>query len=228
MQFRIRHGDSLDVLASLEDESIDAFVMDPPYDLTSVSRGGSPRKNNPETPHGRTRLGGPTKGFMGKTWDGTGIAFSDEFWSLVVSKLKKGGVVKAFCGTRTFHKMAFAMDRNEVRISHLEAYTYGSGFPKSHNVSKTLDKMAGAEREVVGFKKGVGGENLNDIVNGKEVRQTTDDGGKGVGAYGTGAKQVPVEVPVTRPATEEALLFEGWGTALKPAWEPVVVGYKPR
>lgn len=209
MLLRLRKGDCLDILETLEDGSLGAFITDPPYDLTT----------------------GNGKGFMGKEWDGTGIAFSDEFWSLVNRKLMKGGFVKAFSGTRTFHRMGVAMERNGLMIPRkvpggMEAWCYASGFPKSHNISKSLDRMAGAEREVIGTKRGVGGENLNDIVNGKEVRQTTDDGGKGVGAYGTGAKQVAIDVPITAPATEEAKLFGGYGTALKPAWEPVLVGYK--
>jgi len=85
-----------------------------------------------------------------------------------------------------------------------------------------------AEREVVGYTRGVGGENLNDIVQGKDtIRDTTDPGGKGVGAYGTGAKQVAITIPVTAPATEAARMFEGFGTAMKPAWEPFIVGRKP-
>ena len=88
--------------------------------------------------------------------------------------------------------------------------------------------LKGAEREIVGYKQGVGGENLNDIVNEADtIRDTTEEGGKGVGAYGTGAKQVAVTLPVTAAATPEAKQFEGWGTALKPAWEPFVVGRKP-
>lgn len=93
-------------------------------------------------------------------------------------------------------------------------------------------KNLGAEREsdsvgdIIGYTKGVGGENLNDIVAGKEVRTTDEDGGKGVGAYGTGAKQVAVDVPVREWVTEEAKTWSGWGTSLKPAFEPVCVGHK--
>jgi site-specific DNA-methyltransferase (adenine-specific) len=109
----------------------------------------------------------------------------------------------------------------------IEAWAYGSGFPKSHDVSKSIDKRKGLNRKVIGYKRGVGGENLNDIVRGVAVRDTSEVGAKGVGAYGTGAKQVAVDVPITAPASPEAEAWEGWGTALKPAWEPVVVGRKP-
>ena len=108
--------------------------------------------------------------------------------------------------------------------------TGNSGFPKSLNIAKSFDarhkKETGEEGEIIGHKKGVGGENMNDIVAGREVRDNTDEGGKGVGAYGTGAKQVAVDVPIRELVTEEAKTWEGWGTALKPAWEPVCVGYK--
>lgn len=141
--------------------------------------------------------------------------------------LRPGGVIKAFSGTRTFHRMGAAMAQAGFTGVHLEVWNYGSGFPKSHNISKGLDKMAGAEREVIGTKRGVGGENMNDIVHGREVRTHEDEGGKGVGAYGTGAKQVGIDVPITAPASDEAKLWSGWGTALKPSWEPVLVGRKP-
>jgi site-specific DNA-methyltransferase (adenine-specific) len=169
----------------------------------------------------------PSGGFMGKTWDATGIAFDEKFWEIVFRKLRPGGIIKAFGGTRTFHKMVRAVRRAGFVDVQLEAWGYASGFPKSTNISKMIDKQAKAERKIVGYKRGVGGENMNDIVHGKEVRQTTDEGGRGVGAYGTGAKQVAIDVPITAPATELAALWDGFGTALKPAWEPIVVGRKP-
>jgi len=96
----------------------------------------------------------------------------------------------------------------------LEAWGYGSGFPKSHNVSVAIDKMKGLERKVVGSKRGVRGADGTGHENAMP--------GKAVGV-----KQVAVDVPVTAPASPEAEAWEGWGTALKPAWEPVVVGRKP-
>jgi hypothetical protein len=205
MKIQLRLGNCLDRLKEMEENSCSAMISDPPYDLVS---------------------GGET-GFMGKEWDGTGIAFSQELWTEVYRVLKPKGIVKAFGGTRTFHRMALAMEKAGFVGIAIEAWAYGSGFPKSHNVSKSLDKHFGAEREVIGTKRGVGGENMNDIVHGRDVRTHEDEGGKGVGAYGTGAKQVAIDVPITAPATEEAKKWEGWGTALKPAWEPICVGYKP-
>jgi len=152
-------------------------------------------------------------------------------WLIEVFRvLKPGGVIKAFSATRTFHRLAAAMESVGFENLMLTAWCYGSGFPKSLNVAKAIDRHLGAsdQREVIGYQQGVGGENLNDIVNeADEIRTTDDPGGKGVGAYGTGAKQVAVTIPVTKAATPEAKQFEGWGTALKPAWEPFVVGRKP-
>ena len=99
--------------------------------------------------------------------------------------LQPGGTIKAFGGTRTYHRIAAAMEAAGFIDVRLEIWTYGSGFPKSMNVGKAIDKAAGVEREVVG-------------------------------SYD----------PLTAPATDEARLWEGWGTANKPSWEPVVVGEK--
>ena len=142
------------------------------------------------------------------------------FWSL-------GGALKAFAATRTYHRLLRTIDSVGFVDLRLFAWVFGSGFPKSTNISKMIDRQAGVKRKIVGYKKGVGGENLNDLVNSRGVRQTSEKGAKGVGAYGTGAKQVPVDVPITVPTTEAAKLWEGYGTALKPAWEPVVCARKP-
>lgn len=163
---------------------------------------------------------------MGKTWDATGIAFDQKFWEIVRRKLQPGGIVKAFGGTRTYHKMVQAMRRAGLVDVCVIGWGYASGFPKSLNISKAIDRQAKVERKIVGYKRGVGGENMNDLVRGKDVRQTTEDGARGVGAYGTGAKQVAIDVPITLPATELAELWDGYGSALKPAWEPIVGGRK--
>ena len=192
------HGDCLERLSDLKSGSVDAFILDPPYDIA----------------------------FMSKDWDDNDVLRNDKIWRECLRVLRAGGVFKAFAATRTYHRLCRTLDTVGLRDIRLEAWCYGSGFPKSTNISKMIDKQAGVEREIVGYKRGVGGENMNDIVNGKDVRQTTDEGGKGVGAYGTGAKQVAVDVPITLPMTEFAKLWDGYGTALKPAWEPVVVGHK--
>ena len=128
--------------------------------------------------------------------------------------LQPNGVVKAFSGTRTFHRLAAAMEEAGFVDIRLEAWCYGSGFPKSMNISKQLDKMAGAEREVVGWNSKAR------IAAGSNKRRAEHGTRPSEYYQGTGCA-------ITAPATEEAKLWDGWGTALKPAWEPVVVGRKP-
>jgi len=208
MKATVLQGNCIDRLGEMEDESIGSFISDPPYGLK----------------------------FMSKKFDDLGDGAQQREWhrkwlEQAFRVLKKGGVIKAFSGTRTYHHLVKAMTDvgfSEIRV---EAWVYGSGFPKSHNIAKAFDRIhereTGEVGEVIGFTKGVGGENMNDIVNGKDVRTTDDEGGKGVGAYGTGAKQVAIDIPVRDWVTEEAKTWEGWGTALKPAFEPVIIGYKP-
>ncbi len=181
----VYHGSNLDVLPTLPDNSVDSIVTDPPYEL----------------------------GFMGKKWDSTGIAYSVELWTECMRVLKPGGHLLAFGGSRTWHRMAVAIEDAGFEMRDSIAWLYGSGFPKSMDVSKAIDKAAGAEREVIGTKiaspKGISGaENRSDSA---------------AGAYGGEAK----EIDITAPATPEAQKWQGWGTALKPAFEPVVVARKP-
>lgn len=210
MRIQLKLGDCIERMRELGDGSIDVAATDPPYFL----------------------------GFMNKEFDTQGGADRDprlmqkvheEWLREVLRVLKPGSVIRTFSGTRTYHRLAAAMEQvGFVDIGFNKNWLHGQGFPKSTDISKSVDRMKGAKREVVGTKRGVGGENLNDIVRGDtNVRSTDDEGGKGVGAYGTGAKQVAVEIPVTAPATPEAKTWDGYGTALKPSWEPVLVGRKP-
>lgn len=129
--------------------------------------------------------------------------------------LVPGGVVKAFSATRTFHRMAAAMEAAGFTDIYLEAWNYATGFPKSMSIGKTLDKAAGAEREVVGlYRTPEGGQVLSTYNNWQS--DNIQEGAQG--------RRVPV---VTAPATDAARTWNGWGTALKPSWEPVVVGTKP-
>lgn len=200
---RLMNGDCVEKMKTLEDNSVDAILCDPPYGLK----------------------------FMNKDFDDLGEGRQQREWHVQWVKeayrvLKPNGVMKAFGGTRTYQHLLGAME--DVGFSDLDchAWCYGSGFPKSLNISKQFDKRAGVEGKVIGTKKGVGGQSLADIVQGKEEVKFTDKAGGSLGAYGTGAKQVPVDVPIRELVTEEAKTWEGWGTALKPAWEPVCVGYK--
>ena len=185
MAWTIHHGDCREVMATLDAESVDAIVSDPPYGLS----------------------------FMGKGWD-HGVP-GVEFWTEALRVAKPGAHLLAFGGTRTYHRLACAIEDAGWEIRDCVMWVYGSGFPKSHDVSKAIDKAAGAEREVVGSKLGQPGYSLTDGKGGLY--------GGGFGANGTGQG----ECQVTAPATDAARQWSGWGTALKPAWEPIIVARKP-
>jgi site-specific DNA-methyltransferase (adenine-specific) len=182
---KLIHGDCLEKLKELPDCSVDSVVTDPPYGLS----------------------------FMGKKWDYD--VPSVEVWKECLRVLKPGGHLLAFAGTRTQHRMAVRIEDAGFEIRDMIAWVYGSGFPKSLDVSKAIDKAAGAEREVVGSKLGQPGYSLTDGKGGLY--------GGGFGANGTGEG----ECRITAPATPEAQQWAGWGTALKPALEPITVARKP-
>lgn len=185
MTVRILTGDCRDVLKTLPDASVDSIVTDPPYEL----------------------------GFMGKGWDSTGIANDPAMWAACLRVLKPGGHLLAFSGTRTYHRMVCAIEDAGFEIRDQIGWAYGSGFPKSLDVSKAIDKMAGAEREVIAEGKAV-----------KRMIPGADQNATGSWIKDNGREYVPT---VTAPATESARQWQGWGTALKPAWEPIVVARKP-
>jgi site-specific DNA-methyltransferase (adenine-specific) len=176
MTYQILHGNNLDILPTLADNSIDSIVTDPPYEL----------------------------GFMGKKWDSSGIAYSVELWQQCLRVLKPGGHLLSFGGTRTYHRVAVAIEDAGFELRDSIAWLYGSGFPKSLDVSKAIDKAAGAEREPDTY---TGPNNLNNVF------------GSGMGGGQTIGKG--------EPSTPEAQQWQGWGTALKPAFEPVIVARKP-
>ena len=223
------HGNMREILPTWEADSIDAVVCDPPYDLLSASRGGSLRTskdpaNNPFSRHDR---GTPTAGggFMGEKWDSTGVAFDPVTWQAVFRVLKPGGFVIAFGGTRTFHRMMCAIEdagfeiRDCIGDLGLLGWVYGSGMPKSLDVSKAMDKAAGAKREVAGY----------DATRARPNRKYRAGALGAIGGSGTGNVSDRTDNGATRtlPATEAARQWEGWGTALKPAWEPIVLARKP-
>lgn len=184
--FTIHHGDCLEVLRSLPDCSVDSVVSDPPYGLS----------------------------FMGKKWDYD--VPSVEVWQECLRVLKPGGHLLAFAGTRTQHRMAVRIEDAGFEIRDMIAWVYGSGFPKSLDVSKAIDKAAGAEREVVGTKLGLPGYSLAASTGGNLYEGS-------FGGTGNPAK----ECAITAPATEAARQWQGWGTALKPALEPITLARKP-
>lgn len=178
-QFTLYNGDSKQILPTLAENSIDSIVCDPPYEL----------------------------GFMGKSWDSTGIANDIDLWKEVLRVLKPGGHLLAFSGSRTYHRMVVAIEDAGFEIRDQIMWVYGSGFPKSHNISKGIDKAAGAEREVIG-------RNPNSRENATKDNTLYESGTVGKTDY------------ITKAATAEAQQWQGWGTALKPAHEPIVLARK--
>jgi site-specific DNA-methyltransferase (adenine-specific) len=182
--FNIHIGDNQLILPTLPDNSVDSIVTDPPYEL----------------------------GFMGKRWDATGIAYNVEMWRECLRVLKPGGHLLAFSGSRTYHRMAVAIEDAGFQIRDQIMWVYGSGFPKSLNIGKAIDKAAGAEREVVG-------EGRYSTRRPRETVSAQITYSDGIGTYNSSL--------VTAPATAEAEVWDGWGTALKPAHEPIVLARKP-
>ena len=179
MTYTVHEGDALAVLRTLPSNHYHGSLSDPPYGLS----------------------------FMGHTWD-HGVP-SAEVWAEVLRCLKPGAHLLAFGGTRTFHRLTCAIEDAGFEIRDCMQWIYGSGFPKSHDVSKAIDREAGAKREVVGVRKKLQsfGSEVNDVYGGGP-----DKGG---------------EQAITAPATEAARQWAGHGTALKPAWEPIILARKP-
>jgi DNA modification methylase len=182
LTYELWRGDCRACLANMADDSVDSVVCDPPYEL----------------------------GFMGKTWDASGIAYDVDLWRDVLRVLKPGGHLLAFGGSRTYHRLAVAIEDAGFEIRDALMWLYGSGFPKSHDISKAIDKAAGAERERIGTKR------------------TGNRAARG-GAELVGSSPIEAlkHVAITAPATPEAQQWSGWGTALKPAHEPIVMARKP-
>jgi DNA modification methylase len=201
MAFEIKHGDCLEVMRGMADNSVDAIVTDPPYGLVGASRGGSSQPGDLATPYGRS---GPSKkrgGFMGKEWDAS--IPGAEYWSEALRIAKPGAYILAFGGTRTFHRLAVAIEDAGWEIRDTLMWVYGSGFPKSRNVCLDMDKMDG---------HGNRGHRIA-VANRHHPDGTLEPNGEHLPAY--------------EPKTDAAKQWAGWGTALKPAWEPIIMARKP-
>jgi DNA modification methylase len=217
-------GDCLELIKQLPDDSVDAGVTDPPYGLSVIHQrdvikaltawlAGQPYVTK-------------KKGFMQRQWDG--FVPGPEIWREYLRVLKPGAHLVVFAAPRTIDLMGIALRLAGFEIRDTIAWLRGAGFPKSLDISKEIDAHLGLERPIIGYKDGVAGENLNDVVRGSgSVRDTTETGGKGVGAYGVGAKQRRTRVPITAPASDQAKLYEGYGTLLKPLYEPIIIARKP-
>ena len=212
----LRLGDSREVLKTLEENSVDSCVTDPPYNLTSIVRrfGKEGSAESKEGTDGRfKRL---SKGFMNQIWDGDGITFDPEFWIEVLRVVKPGGYLLSFCGTRNYHRMAVAIEDAGFIVKDTILWVYSSGFPKSLDISKQLDKRNGVERPVVMVSNNGSGAQPSKLNNHSK-------GDTGIG-YMDGSGKV---FDVTAPVTDDAKEWEGWGTALKPACEIICLAQKP-
>jgi hypothetical protein len=174
-------------------------------------------------------------GFMNKGWDASGIAFDPAFWAVIFRALKPGGHLLAFGGTRTYHRMACAIEDAGFEIRDSLHWVYGSGFPKSLNVSKAIDDRAGAERPIIGEHKTQlpGGNTFAQDAWSQSQRAGGQTcvylkAGQPCQGHDSGFSQGKTfHTGVTASATEDAKRWEGWGTALKPAHEPIVLARKP-
>jgi site-specific DNA-methyltransferase (adenine-specific) len=205
-------GDCLDVLRTLPDNSVDSVVTDPPYGLAdhtpaivAKALGAWLGGDREHVPDGR--------GFMGRDWDRfvPPPAVFDE----CIRVLKPGGFLLSFAGSRTVDLMTTSIRFAGFEIRDSIAWLYGSGFPKSLDVSKAIDKAGGAEREVIGRRVH---PTLKNPANVKSRAYHVESLDSDANAESW---------PITAPATEAAQQWQGWGTALKPAFEPIVVARKP-
>ena len=199
-------GNNIEVLKTFPDNSIDSVVTDPPYGLGKEPNAIEVLQSWITTGYHEVK----GKGFMGKEWD----AFVPQplFWKEIYRVLKPGGYVLSFAGTRTYDWMVMAVRLAGFEIRDMIAWLYGSGFPKSLDISKAIDKHLGAEREVIGKAKGAGSTGVNDRGNQTFIAKNGNDDG----TYN-----------ITQATTNEAKQWQGWGTSLKPALEPIVMARKP-
>jgi site-specific DNA-methyltransferase (adenine-specific) len=190
----LHNADCFNKLRELEDNSVDSVVTDPPYFLS----------------------------FMGKDWDKLdgNIAANVEFWKEILRVLKPGGYLLAFGHSRTHHRLYIAIEDAGFEIRDTIMWLYGSGFPKSHNISKAIDKESGATRTKVRI-------DASSVRNPKSINS-----GHGVEGGDRPWMREAIangfhEKDSDDPATEEAAKWKGWGTALKPAHEPICLARKP-
>lgn len=168
-------GDCREIAQSLT--GVSAVVTDPPYEL----------------------------GFMGKSWDSIGVSYQLDTWLKIRGACKPGAVLLSFGGTRTFHRIAVAIEDAGWELRDTIMWVYGQGFPKSLNISKSIDRQAGAKRAIIGKHHGSGMTKAN-VRHGAQRRNIME-----------------WNVYSDEPATTESKIWDGYGTALKPAYEPILV-----
>ena len=189
MKPTLHQGDCLDILPTLPADIFDSVVTDPPYGIS----------------------------FLSSDWD-HGIP-GPQFWKEVLRVAKPGAFMLAFGGTRTFHRLACAIEDAGWEFRDTIMWCYGSGMPKSLDVSKAIDKAAGVKRKVIGKAADFARDGAQRKTDESHMRPHEEQGGHGYGDRWS--------ADVTAPATDEAKKWAGWGTALKPAWEPILVCRKP-
>lgn len=205
-RWTIESGDALEILRTMPDGSFDACLTDPPYGLGS---------RDPTVEDIIAYLTGvrslDTGGdFMGEAWELPPV----EVWKQLSRVLKPGAPSTVFSGTRTFDLVALGLRAARFESRDSLCWLYSSGYPHSLDVSKAIDKEAGAERPVIGTR----------VLTGNAAVSTKDKGG----TYGVNVGTAPAKtVNVTGPATEDAARYSGYGTTLKPAWEPILLVRKP-
>lgn len=211
---RVFHGDCREVLKALPDNSVDSIVTDPPYGLSNTTPELVSKTIVRWVSGDRDFI--PTgAGFMGKEWDS--FVPPPAVWDECLRVLKPGGHLLAFFGSRTMDLGQLAIRLAGFEIRDNVAWLYGSGFPKSLDVSKAIDKKLGVEREKVRKKYTPGTSAGNAFNNDVNPRNWLTEARK------NGFHESDGPVAATRQAEE----WQGWGTALKPAFEPIVVGRKP-
>ena len=223
--FSVMNSDCLDAMRKMNDGSIDAIVTDPPYGLAFMGakwdsfNGRNGRQTTEERQAEGRRYADENKGAPRygnshgkKVTRGEMLAFQESMTPIFAEALrvtKCGGYMLCFGGTRTFHRLACAIEDAGWTIRDTIMWVYGSGFPHGMDVSKAIDKALGAKRRVVGEHPNPAGNKA---------------GGNSLNLSVTG---MPDKAYVTEPATDEAKAWDGWNTQLKPAWEPVIVAQKP-
>jgi site-specific DNA-methyltransferase (adenine-specific) len=216
-------GDCLDKLKELDDNSVDSIVTDPPYGLSFMGKDWDKVKATKET---KSQV---VKG-LGAGMKMTTLADNIEFekwvteWSMECYRvLKPGGYMLAFGGSRMYHRLASGVENAGFEIRDQMMWVYGSGFPKSMDISKQIDKAAGKleERKVIGQREDILKKQAKDLREGKRKIKETFNGDSSGNGF------VSVSADITEPVTDEAKQWQGWGTSLKPAHEPIVMGRKP-
>ena len=210
------YGDCIEQMQKLKDEGklVDSVVTDPPYHLTSIveryGKDGSAPAKDKDGLYQRQ-----AKGFMGKEWDGGDIAFRSDTWKLAYDLLKPGGYLLAFSASRNYHRMAVAIEDAGFEIRDQIMWIYGSGFPKSHNIGKAVDAIEKFGRSDP--------KALRETRMGDDYEPTgQDDWSKGR-MFSADVERIPDD----DHEHEVTNKWKGWGTALKPAHEPIVMARKP-